>query len=145
MTLPLTEQDQVEAERPFVFMAGFYYAAMWFMAIPRPDSVFGQGGNVTVLVYRADAASQRWYVKFRFRHYHGPANDDPKDVLRWNLYVVDQQIQEQVMTRIDQWLSAMGLLTGQQPHRWEIGGDCQKFADTPKPFWLHQRTEGFVE
>lgn len=137
----MTDDDQREAETPFAWVPGYHYALMGFISIPHEHSMFGKGGNLTTLLYRKEHSLTRWYMKFRFRHYHGPDPHDQKDVRNWNLAVFDMP-KEQAVARAKMWLEIIGGISGKKPDFFEIDGDCVKFAFLPKPFWMHESKAG---
>jgi len=132
----MNEEEQKEATPGFAFVEGYYFSIMGFIAIPAKDSMLGKGGNLTVLLYRKLATPTRWYMKYRFRHYHGPAMDDPKDIRNWNFAAFNSD-EGTAVKRTREWLETIGKISDKIPDFFEIKGDHHQIAKLPQPCWLH--------
>jgi len=131
----MSDEAQEEADQPFAFVPGYYFALMGYLSIPHGNSMHGHGGNLTILLYRKDSTPTRWYMKFRFRHYFTNKPDDDRDTRNWNLATFNED-EALAVKKAHIWLETMGALTGHKPDFLEIKGDCEKFFGLQKPSWL---------
>lgn len=122
----------------FAWVPGRYYVAMFCIPVPPPLSVFGNGADITGMLWRKHNEPMKWTFQWRFRQYaqRGQGAWGTKDTRNW--YATTLKMNEaRAFEEAKVSLGMIAAFGGTKLDVWEIRGDHVKFAQLPKPSWLH--------
>lgn len=130
---------------PFEFQPGRYYAAMWYLDIPR--AITPHGGNFTALLWRFESEPSTWHLTYRHRYYtnlNEPVNvAQSKDRFSWYELKMTGSDETKALEGIGRFFRILkGIVGLKPPDVFWIRGNVEEFFklvnSDKKPHWLHR-------
>ncbi len=124
----------------FEIVPGRYYLCVASVGIPDNLSMFGKGGDITLMLWRNENEPTVWHMPLRFRHYKDMRvfnSDDVKKVRQMRM----EGDQAAVELKFQEALKAVSF--GERAEIFWIRGDEKAFheaLETRPPDWMHKQT-----
>jgi hypothetical protein len=144
MKMPTGEGIDLNDRTQFMFVEGRYFAAMYFVQLPKQDNeLLRNGGDVTALLWRNEATTTDWVFQWRFRYYKDTVTTfDSNDKKVWYCCEPKGETEKECREKVQSMLSTLARFAGTKLHTLEMNGPVERAMDVMQnnpPFWLHSQ------